>query len=130
MRLRAWQQLKGSKWPVWLAHIATMGVSFGVIFIFGILIAILAPLFIHAGEAATAVQASHPILFVFIEVAMNLVNIVIVAPFLAGIFMVGIERARGKEVNFSTGFHYFHRWLAIAGATILVFIIILLIVQR
>jgi|GEM_PF-3312289 len=99
--VRAWQSVKGSKWPIWAASLAWIG-SAGIILLIAWVISFFIPPAI----------AFHPITIL----SLTWVIIMITAPLFAGMNMIAIKHVRGEPISIRTGFQYFHRWGSLAGA--------------
>ncbi|OGO94633.1 MAG: hypothetical protein A3F41_04945 [Coxiella sp. RIFCSPHIGHO2_12_FULL_44_14] len=96
--LETWNLQSGCKWPIW------------AILLCGGLLSTLVQLII----LFFLLPDPHhpPVLYAYL--LSPLINSIILAPFLMGTLMIGIERARGKPISVRSGFGYFYKtWPAI-----------------
>lgn len=106
---QAWRLLKGSKAPLWSTSLGWIAVA-GAILLFAWFVSFLLPTRI----------AFNPLTLL----SLTWVILLITAPLFAGVNMVAIKRARGEPVTLRTGFQYFDQWLPLAGAFLLISLII------
>lgn len=98
----AWHNTKGAKGAIWLTGIAAIVTFFIVYFILSLIFGHKWLISLNPG----------------IRLMSAILNAIISAPFLGGIFMVAIQRARGEKVNIGAGFQYFKHFVPLAIATI------------
>lgn len=106
--IHAWRLTKGSKTALWTASFAWVAIA-AVILLFAWLMRLFIPPAI----------ALHPLTLL----SLTWIIIAVTAPLFAGMNMIAIKRARGESVLLRTGFQYFHQWLPLAGAFILIALI-------
>lgn len=106
----AWALTSGFKATYWGAFLLYIGVS------------ILAAM---AGGLLTAgVAFISPDLSIALVVITQLIQLVITAPLMAGLFMLGVKRAAGLPVNAFMVFHYFPKTLTLFLAYLLMMLLI------
>lgn len=119
----SWKLTHGSKWPIWLASIAA-------ILIFAFIMAIGMAIFTSTGiiehpVAMNHYQANNVLAQNFWPTLLcSIVGFAVASPLFAGIFLIGVKRARGQIVPFSEGFAYFHRYLPLIFAAVCIAIIV------
>lgn len=116
----AWKSVHGAKAALWAISGVTLGVGFGVMFIVAMILG-----FVFFGAHPDFVHS--PIVNFFFQSIAAIAIYAVTAPFVSGIFMTAIKRARNETVDANSGFHYFKYWFQTAIALILVALIVLVV---
>lgn len=123
----AWHKVGGAKASLWGINIAALvvavllGLTIGMVFDNAILSA--ESQMSHLQIPTTGLHS------VWFPALAGLVLLFIVAPLLAGAYMVAIKRARGEMVSASNGYGYFNKWL-FAGITLFLSVVLNIIITQ
>jgi hypothetical protein len=117
---KAWNSSFDAKGAVWAPAIITIVISFIISFI---ITAIFTGTIGYTGDLNT----QHPLNAFIIQLVNAFLIAIILAPFITGMLMVAIKRARGEPVNAASGFQYISHWLKLATINIIITIFALVI---
>lgn len=108
---RAWHNLRGTKSPI--CGTALLGAISLIILLF----------IVSYGLSKTALDFTansiHPIAIAILQLVNMLIFAAFAAPFIAGILMIGVKRARDEPMKNSAGLQYFNRWPTLAATNII-----------
>lgn len=108
----AWAATSGFKATFWGGFLIYMGISIAAAIMMGILTFVFAMV---AAEAAVA-----------LTILTQVVQLVITAPLLAGMFMLGIKRAAGQPLNAFMVLHYFPKTLPLFLTYLLMILLVVI----
>lgn len=114
------QSLKGSKAAIWGVSLSGLVLTFVAAFVIFFLISLMYRGFLQGEQLTPTMQLIQQLILIIIVS-------IIFAPFLAGSFMVVIQRARCETVTAGSGFYHFKHWMPLTLALFSISLLIVLV---